>query len=270
MAPRHLLLIALLPLLAIAGTSFIGQQEQKNAGGAVGSIVNMECKTKGSCEGAAKIRGNSKQTQNIKAGGKGTLANSGKRRKRSPQSINTSNFNTNKVQNIAPGKTGKIENKWRHKRSASFIGSQTQKNAKGAVGSIVNMECKTKGSCKGAAKIRGNSAQTQNIGKGGKGTLSNQGKRRKRSPIKFDKVVVNVEKGGDSTVKDCQGGKCKTAKLGPGTYVKDNSLAEAAAAGQAAGKATLGFVKQGDKIPKIEDVKEEDSTNKTDETDNSD
>merc|ERR1711963_1309000 len=114
--------------------------------------------------------------------------------------------------------------------SASFIGSQTQKNAKGAVGSIVNMECKTKGSCKGAAKIRGNSAQTQNIAKGGKGTLSNQGKRRKRSPIRFDKVVVNVEKGGDSTVKDCQGGKCKTAKLGPGTYVKDNSLEEAAAA----------------------------------------
>merc|ERR1711884_300142 len=263
MAPRHLLLIALLPLLAIAGTSFIGQQEQKNAGGAVGSIVNMECKTKGSCEGAAKIRGNSKQTQNIKAGGKGTLANNGKRRKRSPQSINTSNFNTNKVQNIAPGKTGKLNKKWRRKRSASFIGSQTQKNAKGAVGSIVNMECKTKGSCKGAAKIRGNSAQTQNIKAGGKGSLSNQGKRRKRSPIKFDKVVVNVEKGGDSTVKDCQGGKCKTAKLGPGTYVKDNSLEEAAAAGQAAGKATqaiLGFVKQGDKIPKIEDVKEEDST----------
>merc|ERR1711884_339944 len=111
--------------------SFIGSQKQANAGGAVGSIVNMECKTKGSCEGAAKIRGNSKQTQNIKAGGKGTLANSGKRRKRSPQSINTSNFNTNKVQNIAPGKTGKIENKWRRKRSASFIGSQTQKNAKG-------------------------------------------------------------------------------------------------------------------------------------------
>merc|ERR1712241_311889 len=101
----------------------------------------------GSCKGAVKIRGNSKQTQNIKAGGKGTLANSGKRRK----------------------------------RSASFIGSQTQKNAKGAVGSIVNMECKTKGSCKGAAKIRGNSAQTQNIGKGGKGTLTNSGKRRKRS-----------------------------------------------------------------------------------------
>ena len=44
------------------------------------------------------------------------------------------------------------------------------------------MQCKTKGSCKGAAKIRGNSAQTQNIGKGGKGTLSNNGKRRKRSP----------------------------------------------------------------------------------------
>merc|ERR1719445_172955 len=171
--------------------SFIGSQKQANAGGAVGSITNMECKTKGSCKGAVKIRGNSKQTQNIAKGGKGTLANTGKRRK----------------------------------RSASFIGSQTQKNAKGAVGSIVNMECKTKGSCKGAAKIRGNSAQTQNIGKGGKGTLANTGKRRKRSPIKFDKVVVNVEKGGDSTVKDCQGGKCKTAKLGPGTYIKDNSLA---------------------------------------------
>ena len=128
--------------------SFIGTQSQQNADGAVGSIVNMQCKTKGSCKGAAKIRGNSKQTQNIKAGGKGTLANSGKRRKRSP----------------------------------NFIGNQVQKNAGGAVGNIVNMQCNTKGSCKGAAKIRGNSAQTQNIGKGGKGTLSNKGKRRKRSP----------------------------------------------------------------------------------------
>merc|ERR1711992_174718 len=111
--------------------NFIGKQEQKNANGAVGNIVNMECKTKGSCKGAAKIRGNSAQTQNIGKGGKGTLANSGKRRK----------------------------------RSASFIGSQKQQNANGAVGSITNMECKTKGSCKGAAKIRGNSKQTQNIGK---------------------------------------------------------------------------------------------------------
>merc|ERR1712226_516982 len=228
MGPRHLLFMAIIPILA-GSASFIGSQTQQNAKGAVGSIVNMECKTKGSCKGAAKIRGNSAQTQNIGKGGKGTLANSGKRRK----------------------------------RSASFIGSQTQSNAKGAVGSIVNMECKTKGSCKGAAKIRGNSAQTQNIKAGGKGTLSNQGKRRKRSPIKFDKITVNVEKGGDSTVKDCKGGKCKTAKLGPGTYTKDNPMEEAA------GKAVqgiLGFVKQGDKIPKIEDVKtEEDKT-----TDNSD
>merc|ERR1719385_496506 len=123
--------------------NFIGKQEQKNAGGAVGNIVNMQCKTKGSCNGAAKIRGHSKQTQNIKAGGKGTLANSGKRRKRSP----------------------------------NFIGKQEQKNANGAVGNIVNMQCKTKGSCKGAAKIRGNSKQTQNIKAGGKGTLSNKGKR---------------------------------------------------------------------------------------------
>merc|ERR1719337_253751 len=89
--------------------SFIGSQSQQNANGAVGSIVNMECKTKGSCKGAAKIRGNSKQTQNIGKGAKGTLANVGKRRK----------------------------------RSASFIGSQSQKNEGGAVGSIVNMECKT-------------------------------------------------------------------------------------------------------------------------------
>ena len=194
--------------------SFIGSQTQKNDKGAVGSIVNMECKTKGSCEGAAKIRGNSKQTQNIKAGGKGTLANSGKRRKRSPQSINTSNFNTNKVQNIAPGKTGKIENKWRRKRSASFIGSQTQKNAEGAVGSIVNMECKTKGSCKGAAKIRGNSAQTQNIKAGGKGTLSNSGKRRKRSPSFIGKQTIVNEDGATSSIKDCKDGKCQESKLG--------------------------------------------------------
>merc|ERR1712088_840050 len=130
-----------------AGPSFIGKQDQKNAGGALGSITNMECKTKGSCNGAVQIRGNSKQTQNIGAGGKGTPANSGKRRK----------------------------------RSASFIGTQTQKNDKGAVGSITNMECKTKGSCKGAVKIRGNSKQTQNIKAGGKGTLANSGKRRKRS-----------------------------------------------------------------------------------------
>merc|ERR1711868_259401 len=70
----------------------------------------------------------------------------------------------------------------RRKRSPNFIGKQEQKNANGAVGNIVNLQCKTKGSCKGAAKIRGNSQQTQNIGKGGKGTLSNNGKRRKRSP----------------------------------------------------------------------------------------
>merc|ERR1712038_2185811 len=145
MGPRHLLFMAIIPILA-GSASFIGSQTQQNAKGAVGSIVNMECKSKGSCKGAAKIRGNSAQTQNIGKGGKGTLANSGKRRK----------------------------------RSASFIGSQTQKNAKGAVGSIVNMECKTKGSCKGAAKIRGNSKQTQNIKAGGKGTLANSGKRRKR------------------------------------------------------------------------------------------
>ena len=160
---------------------FIGNQEQKNAGGAVGNIVNMQCKTKGSCKGAAKIRGNSKQTQNIKAGGQGTLANSGKRRKRSP----------------------------------NFIGSQKQNNAGGASGNIVNMQCNTKGSCKGAAKIRGHSKQTQNIKAGGKGTLANKGKRRKRSPVKIDKQVIKVDKGGSATVKDCKGGKCKTAKLGP-------------------------------------------------------
>ena len=160
---------------------FIGNQEQKNAGGAVGNIVNMQCKTKGSCKGAAKIRGNSKQTQNIKAGGQGTLANSGKRRKRSP----------------------------------NFIGSQKQNNANGASGNIVNMQCNTEGSCKGAAKIRGHSKQTQNIKAGGKGTLANKGKRRKRSPVKIDKQVIKVDKGGSETVEDCKGGKCKTAKLGP-------------------------------------------------------
>ena len=195
---------------------FIGSQTQKNAEGAVGSIVNMECKTKGSCKGAAKIRGNSAQTQNIGKGGKGTLANSGKRRKRSASFIGSQTQknakgavgsitnmecktkgsckgavkirgNSKQTQNIGKGGKGTLANSGkRRKRSASFIGSQTQKNAKGAVGSIVNMECKTKGSCKGAAKIRGNSAQTQNIKAGGKGTLSNQGKRRKRSPIKFD------------------------------------------------------------------------------------
>merc|ERR1711912_84313 len=119
-----------------------------------------------------------KQTQNIKAGGKGTLANSGKRRK----------------------------------RSASFIGSQTQKNAKGAVGSIVNMECKTEGSCKGAAKIRGNSKQTQNIKAGGKGTLANSGKRRKRSPN-----IVNMQcntKGSCKGAVKIRGNSAQTQNIG--------------------------------------------------------
>ena len=175
----------------------------------------MQCKTKGSCNGAANIRGNSKQTQNIGKGGKGTLSNKGKRRKRSPQMINTSKFNTVKTQNIKAGKTGKIENKWRRKRSPNFIGSQQQNNANGASGNIVNMQCNTEGSCKGAAKIRGHSKQTQNIKAGGKGTLANKGKRRKRSPVKIDKQVIKVDKGGSETVEDCKGGKCKTAKLGP-------------------------------------------------------
>ena len=93
--------------------------------------------------------------------------------------------------------------------AASFIGSQSQQNAEGAVGSIVNMECKTEGSCQGAAKIRGNSKQTQNIGKGGKGTLSNKGKRRKRSPddLEFmpesiDSQTQNVKTGGQGAVKN--------------------------------------------------------------------
>ena len=101
-----------------------------------------------------------------------------------------------------------------HVRSASFIGSQTQQNAKGAVGSIVNMECKTKGSCKGAAKIRGNSAQTQNIKAGGKGTLSNSGKRRKRSPSFIGKQTIVNEDRATSSVKDCKDGKCQESKLG--------------------------------------------------------
>merc|ERR1711973_929184 len=139
-----------------------------------------------------KIRGNSQQTQNIGKGGKGTLANSGKRRK----------------------------------RSASFIGSQTQKNAKGAVGSIVNMECKTKGSCKGAAKIRGNSAQTQNIKAGGKGTLSNSGKRRKRSPSFIGKQTIVNEDGATSSIKDCKDGKCQESKLGKGSFTRSKVLGD--------------------------------------------
>merc|ERR1719391_1351556 len=213
--------------------SFIGSQTQQNAKGAVGSITNMECKTKGSCKGAAKIRGHSKQTQNIKAGGKGTLANSGKRRKRSPNFIgkqeqknaggavgNIVNMKCNtkgsckgaakirgnsaQTQNIGKGGKGTLSNSGkRRKRSASFIGSQKQANAGGAVGSIVNMECKTKGSCKGAAKIRGNSAQTQNIKAGGKGTLSNSGRRRKRSPSFIGKQTIVNEDGATSSIKDC-------------------------------------------------------------------
>merc|ERR1712045_551311 len=97
-----LLFLAVTLIYQISG-GFIGNQEQKNAGGAVGNIVNMQCKTEGSCKGAANIRGNSQQTQNIGKGGKGNLSNKGKRRKRS---------------NI-------------------FIGKQQQNNAGGAVGNIV-------------------------------------------------------------------------------------------------------------------------------------
>merc|ERR1719410_1028523 len=204
-----LLFLAVTLIYQISG-GFIGNQEQKNANGAVGNIVNMQCKTKGSCNGAAKIRGHSQQTQNIGKGGKGTLSNKGKRRKRSPDFIgkqeqknangavgNIVNMqcktkgsckdaakirgNSKQTQNIKAGGQGTLANSGkRRKRSPNFIGSQKQNNANGASGNIVNMQCNTKGSCKGAAKIRGHSKQTQNIKAGGKGTLANKGKRLNR------------------------------------------------------------------------------------------
>ena len=131
----------------------------------------MECKTEGSCKGAAKIRGNSKQTQNIKAGGKGTLANSGKRRKRSPNIVNMQcntkgsckgavkiRGNSAQTQNIGKGGKGILSNKGKRRRRSpddeddkkssdkkAFIGKQVVKNKKGAKSSV--NDCKD-GKCK--------------------------------------------------------------------------------------------------------------------------
>ena len=103
----------------------------------------MECKAKGSCEGAAKIRGNSKQTQNIGKGGKGTLSNKGKRRKRSPDDLEFMPESIDsQTQNVKTGGQGAVKNV--HNKGSKntgpiqHIGRQTQNVAKGAHGLIHN------------------------------------------------------------------------------------------------------------------------------------
>ena len=136
----------------------------------------MECKTKGSCKGAAKIQGNSKQTQNIKAGGKGTLANSGKRRKRSPNIVNM-----------------QCNTKGSCKGAVKIRGNsaQTQNIGKGGKGTLSN---------KGKRRRRSPDDEDDKKSSDKKAFIGKQ--------------VVKNKKGAKSSVKDCKDGKCKTSKLG--------------------------------------------------------